>query len=162
MGSDMPTDGRWLLQALSVHWYVLDALHAGPRRLRGVWGMTRDSRLSLLLHPCIIADFLTDDDPLAQELNKYQRYRRHSMSQDQRGRDQVPISALPPVFTHIDIADHPQLYRTHSGRSGATLLDIEHLAMPMTAIERAQRYHSAARMLLEIVAAILEDRENRQ
>jgi hypothetical protein len=106
MGSDMPTDGRWLLQALSVHWYVLDALHAGPRRLRGVWGMTRDSRLSLLLHPCIIADFLTDDDPLAQELNKYQRYRRHSMSQDQRGRDQVPIAALPPVFAHIDIAEH--------------------------------------------------------
>jgi hypothetical protein len=42
------------------------------------------------------------------------------------------------------------------------LLDIEHLATPMTAIERAQLYHSAARTLLEIVAAILEDRENRQ
>src|SRR3989441_9739565 len=42
------------------------------------------------------------------------------------------------------------------------LLDIEHLATPMTAIERAQLYHSAARTLLEIVAAILEDREDRQ
>jgi hypothetical protein len=42
------------------------------------------------------------------------------------------------------------------------LLDIEHLATPITAIERAELYHSAARALLEIVAAILEDRENRQ
>ena len=42
------------------------------------------------------------------------------------------------------------------------LLDIEHLATPITAIERAQLYHSAARRLLDIVAAILEERENRQ
>jgi hypothetical protein len=41
------------------------------------------------------------------------------------------------------------------------LLEIEHLAAPATAIERAQLYHSLARTLLEIVAAILQDRENR-
>ena len=41
------------------------------------------------------------------------------------------------------------------------LLEIEHLAAPATAIERAQLYHSVARTLLEIVAAILQDRENR-
>lgn len=42
------------------------------------------------------------------------------------------------------------------------LLDIEDLPTPRTAIERAQLYHSAARMMLDIVAAILEERENRQ
>jgi len=42
------------------------------------------------------------------------------------------------------------------------LLDIEHVSTPMTAIQRAHLYHSAARTLLEIIAAILEDRENRQ
>ncbi len=42
------------------------------------------------------------------------------------------------------------------------LLDIEHMSTPMTAIQRAHLYHSAARTLLEIIAAILEDRENRQ
>ena len=42
------------------------------------------------------------------------------------------------------------------------LLDIEHMSTPMTAIERAQLYQSVARTLLDIVAAILEDRENRQ
>ena len=42
------------------------------------------------------------------------------------------------------------------------LLEIEHLATPATAVERAQLYHSVARTLLDIVAAILEDRENRQ
>ncbi len=36
----------------------------------GVWGMARDSRLSLSLHPCMIADFQVDDEPLAQELNE--------------------------------------------------------------------------------------------
>ena len=29
--------------------------------------MARDSRLSLSLHPCMIADFQVDDEPLAQE-----------------------------------------------------------------------------------------------
>lgn len=42
------------------------------------------------------------------------------------------------------------------------LLDIEHLSMPGTAIERVQLYHSVARTLLDLVAALLEDRENRQ
>ena len=42
------------------------------------------------------------------------------------------------------------------------LLDIEHMSTPMTPIERAHLYHSAARTLLEIIAAILEDRDNRQ
>ena len=42
------------------------------------------------------------------------------------------------------------------------LLEIEQLTTPATAIERAQVYHSVARTLLDIVAAILEDRENRQ
>ena len=31
--------------------------------------MARDSRLSLSLHPCMITDFLKDDEPVAQELN---------------------------------------------------------------------------------------------
>lgn len=42
------------------------------------------------------------------------------------------------------------------------LLEIEHLATPATAIERAKLYHAAARMLLDIAAAILEGREKRQ
>ena len=127
--------------------------------------------------------------------------------QDQHGRDQLPVPALPPVFAHAVIAEHYQQGRFSSrleaeladilwngqpveepeGERPITLtdealavlhtlncialiqagqvlplLDIEHLATPMTAIERAQLYHSAARTLLEIVAAILEDRENRQ
>ena len=130
-----------------------------------------------------------------------------SHHQDQQGRDQVPLAALPPVFAHLDIAEHYQEGRFSSrleaeladilwngqpveepegGRpitltnedlailhtlncitliqAGQVLplLDIEHLATPITAIERAELYHSAARALLEIVAAILEDRENRQ
>ncbi len=130
---------------------------------------------------------------------------RHN--QDQHGRDQLPVPALPPVFAHAVIAEHYQQGRFSSrleaeladilwngqpveepegGRpitltdealavlhtlncialiqAGQVLplLDIEHLATPMTAIERAQLYHSAARTLLEIVAAILEDREDRQ
>ena len=134
------------------------------------------------------------------------------MSQDtshhqNQGRDQVPIAALPPVFAHVDIAEHYQQGRFSSrleaeladilcngqpveepegGRPIALtdealaalhplncialiqagqvlpLLEIEHLATPRTAIERAQLYHSVARTLLDIVAAILEDRENRQ
>jgi hypothetical protein len=129
------------------------------------------------------------------------------MSQDQRGRDQVPIAALPPVFAHVDIAEHYQEGRFSSrldaeladilwngqpveepegGRPIALtdealsvlhdlkcialiqagqvlpLLDREHLATPMTAIERAQLYHAAARTLLDVVAAILEERENHQ
>jgi hypothetical protein len=42
------------------------------------------------------------------------------------------------------------------------LLDIEDISTLRTAIERAELYHSAARTLLDIVAAILEERENRQ
>lgn len=42
------------------------------------------------------------------------------------------------------------------------LLELEHLAGPRTAIERAQLYQATARTLLDIVAAILQDRENRQ
>jgi len=42
------------------------------------------------------------------------------------------------------------------------LLDIEHMSTPMTAIQRVYLYHSAARTLLDIIAAILEDRDNRQ
>ena len=134
------------------------------------------------------------------------------MSQDtshhqNQGRDQVPIAALPPVFAHVDIAEHYQQGRFSSrleaeladilcngqpveepegGRPIALtdealsvlhslncialiqagqvlpLLDIEHLATPITAIERAELSLSAARTLLDIVAAILEERENRQ
>ena len=136
------------------------------------------------------------------------------MSQDgshdqeqQQGRDQLPIAALPPVFAHLDIAEQYQqglfssrleaeladilwngqpveepeggkpLALTKEALSILTtlnciallqagqvlpLLDIEHLARPKTAIERAQLYHSAARTLLDIVATILEDRENCQ
>ncbi len=129
------------------------------------------------------------------------------MSQDQQGPDQVPIAALPPVFAHVDIAEHYQEGRFSSrleaeladilwngqpvkepegGRPIALtdealsvlhdlncialiqagqvlpLLDIEAISTPRTAIERAQLYHSAARTLLDIVAAILEERENRQ
>jgi hypothetical protein len=40
------------------------------------------------------------------------------------------------------------------------LLDIEDISTPRMAIERARLYHSAARTLLDIVAAILEEREN--
>jgi hypothetical protein len=42
------------------------------------------------------------------------------------------------------------------------LLEIEHMSTPMTAIERAHLYHSVARTLLEIIAAILEDQDNGQ
>jgi hypothetical protein len=121
----------------------------------------------------------------------------------QQGRDQLPIAALPPVFAHLDIAEHYQQGRFSSrleaeiadilwsGRpvevrpisltdealavlhhlnciallqAGQVLplLEIEHLATPGPVIERAQIYHSVARTLLDIVAAILEDRENRQ
>src|SRR6266571_6075949 len=41
------------------------------------------------------------------------------------------------------------------------LLDIEDISTPRTALERAQLYHSVARTLLDIVAVILEERENR-
>lgn len=126
--------------------------------------------------------------------------------QEQQGHDQLLIAALPPVFAHVDIAEHYQEGRFSSrleaeladilwnnqpvekpeeGRpisltddalavlshlnciallqAGQVLplLDIEQLSTPMTAIERAQLYHSVARTLLDIVAAILEDRENR-
>ncbi len=130
-----------------------------------------------------------------------------SHSQEQQARDQLPMDALPPVFAHVDIAEHYQQGRFSSrleaeladilwndqpveepegGRpisltdealtvlnnlnciallqAGQVLplLELEHLAKPLTAIERAQLYHSVARTLLDIVAAILEDRENRQ
>ena len=45
------------------------------------------------------------------------------MSQDQRGHDQVPIAALPPVFAHVDIAEHYQEGR-FSGRIEAEIADI--------------------------------------
>lgn len=41
------------------------------------------------------------------------------------------------------------------------LLELEQLTTPATAIERVQIYHSVAQTLLDIVAAILDDRENR-
>jgi hypothetical protein len=130
-----------------------------------------------------------------------------SHHQDQLGRDQVPIAALPPVFAHVDIAERYQEGRFSSrleaelaeilwnGQPVAepgggrpidltdealavlhtlncialiqagqvlSLLDIEDISTPRTAIERAQLYHSAARTLLDIVAVILEERENRQ
>jgi hypothetical protein len=163
------------------------------------------------------------------------------MSQEQpHGFDQAPIAALPPVFAHVDIAEHYQegrfssrleaeiadilwngqpveepgvgtnpsrqgpfiapqardpqgspLPRDEGGMQGEEsplsltdealavlhnlncialiqggqvlpLLDIEHMSTPMTAIQRAHLYHSAARTLLESIAAILEDRDNRQ
>ncbi len=130
-----------------------------------------------------------------------------SHHQEQQGRDQLPMAALPPVFAHVDIAERYQQGRFSSRleaeladilwngqpveepegvrpitlpdealavlhhlnciallQAGQVLplLEIEHLATPATAIERAQLYHSVARTLLDIVAAILEDRENRQ
>ena len=130
-----------------------------------------------------------------------------SHHQDQQGRDQVPLAALPPVFAHLDIAEHYQEGRFSSrleaeladilwngqpveepeggrpialtdealavlnslncialiqGGQVLPLLDIEHMSTPMTPIQRTHLYHSAARTLLEIIAAILEDRENRQ
>jgi hypothetical protein len=130
-----------------------------------------------------------------------------SHHQEQQGGDQLPIAALPPVFAHIDIAEHYQQGRFSSrleaeladilwndqpveepegvrplsltdealavlsnlnciallqGGKVLPLLDIEQLATPRTAIERAQLYHSAARTLLDMVAAILENRENRR
>jgi hypothetical protein len=129
------------------------------------------------------------------------------MSQDQRGLDQVPVAALPPVFAYVEIAKHYQegcfsgrleaeiadilwngqpVEEPEGGRPIALtdealsvlhdlncialilagqvlpLLDIEDISTPRTAIERAKIYHSAARTLLDIVAAILEERENRQ
>jgi len=50
------------------------------------------------------------------------------MSQDtshhqNQGRDQVPIAALPPVFAHVDIAEHYQQGR-FSSRLEAELADI--------------------------------------
>src|SRR5712692_11002705 len=130
---------------------------------------------------------------------------RHN--QDQHGRHQLPVPALPPVFAHAVIAEHYQQGRFSSrleaeladilwtgqpveepegerpialtneplaalhnlncialiqGGQVLPLLDIEDISTPRTAIERAQLYHSAARTLLDIVAAILEERENRQ
>lgn len=130
-----------------------------------------------------------------------------SHHQDQQGRDQVPIAALPPVFAHVDIAERYQQGRFSSrleaeiadilwnsqaveepagGRPIALtdealsvlhdlncialiqagqvlpLLDIEDISTPRTALERAQLYHSAARTLLDIVAAILEESDNSQ
>ena len=121
--------------------------------------------------------------------------------------DQVLIAALPPVFAHVDIAEHYQQGRFSSrleaeladilwngqpveepegerpialtdeplaalhnlncialiqGGQVLPLVDIEHMSTPMTAIQRAHLYHSAARTLLDIIAAILEDRDNRQ
>src|SRR5436853_6039534 len=87
----------------------------------------------------MITDFLTDDDPLAQyscvcatvrEYTKYQKYRRHPMSQDQRGRDQVPIAALPPVFAHVDIAEHYQEGR-FSSKLEAEITDILWYGQPV-------------------------------
>jgi hypothetical protein len=130
-----------------------------------------------------------------------------SHHQDQQGRDQVPVPALPPVFVHAVIAEHyqqgrfssrleaeladilwngPPVEEPEGGRpitltdealavlnnlncialiqAGQVLplLDIEDISTPRTAIERAQLYHAAARTLLDIVAAILEERENHQ
>ena len=136
------------------------------------------------------------------------------MSQDtshhqeqQHGLDQVSIPALPPVFAHVNIAEHYQegcfssrleaeiadilencqpLEEPEEGRpipltdealavlgdlncivliqrgQVLPLLDIEHMPTPMTATQKAQLYHSAARTLLEAIAAILEDRDNHQ
>jgi hypothetical protein len=129
------------------------------------------------------------------------------MSQDQQGRDQIPVAALPPVFAHVDIAEHYQEGRFSSRleaeladilwngqpveepeggipialkdealsvlhnlncialiQAGQVLplLDIEDISTPRTAIERAQLYHAAARTLLDIVVAILEEHENHQ
>ena len=130
-----------------------------------------------------------------------------SHHQEQQGREQLPMAALPPVFAHIDIAEHYQQGRFSSrleaeladilwndqpveepegvrpialtdealavlnslncialiqGGQVLPLLEIEHLATPATSIERVQLYHSVSQTLLDIVAAILEDRENRQ
>ena len=137
-----------------------------------------------------------------------------SHHQEHQGRDQLPIAALPPVFAHVDIAEHYQQGRFSSrleaeladllwndqpveelesvecgfiqhvpislteealaglnnlnciallqGGQVLPLLDIERMPTPMTAIERAHFYHSTAQTLLDIVAAILEDQENRQ
>jgi hypothetical protein len=43
-------------------WMRFTRVYAGC----GVWGMARDSRPSGLLHSCIIPDFLTDDEPVAE------------------------------------------------------------------------------------------------
>ena len=132
---------------------------------------------------------------------------RSHYQEQQQGRDQLPIAALPPVFAHAVIAEHYQEGRFSSrleaeladilwngqpvekpgGERPMTLteealsvlnnlnciallqagqvlplLELEHLATPQTAIERAQLYHSVARTLLDIVAAILEEKDNRQ
>ena len=130
-----------------------------------------------------------------------------SHHQDQQGRVQVPLAALPPVFAHVDIAEHYQQGRFSSrleaeladilwngqpeeepeggrpialtdeplaalhnlncialiqGGQVLPLLDLEQMSTPRTALERAQLYHAAARTLLDIVAAILEEWDNRQ
>ena len=41
------------------------------------------------------------------------------------------------------------------------LLDIEQMATPTTALQRTHLYHAAARTLLEAIAAIYEEREQR-
>ena len=88
--SEMPTAGGSLAHAYSVCCSVWVALHAGRRGLR-VWGMARASRPFLISsscydisfltrkgcdehllqyfhsrHSCIIPDFLTDDEPVAE------------------------------------------------------------------------------------------------
>src|SRR5258708_4808246 len=55
MDADFPRHSLYT----SVCWMRSTRVHAD---CGGVWGMARDSRLSLPLHPCIIADFLTDDE----------------------------------------------------------------------------------------------------
>ena len=62
MGSDMPPDGRCLPQAFSVYWCVLDALQAGPRWLRGVWGNGERLQTPRSLHPFMRADLLADGE----------------------------------------------------------------------------------------------------
>lgn len=70
-----------------------------------------------------------------------------------------PISLTEEAFSVLNTLNCIALLQ---GGQVLPLLDIEHLSTPRTALERAQLYQSVARTLLDLVAAILEDRENRQ
>jgi hypothetical protein len=90
------------------------------------------------------------DEPLAQELNQ------SNIRDIGKGRSIALTDEALTVLHNLNCIALIQ------GGHALSLLDIEHMTTPMTAVERAQLYHSVARTLLDIVAAILEDRYNRQ
>ena len=61
--------------------------------------------------------------------------------QDQHGRDQLPLPALPPVFAHAVIAEHYQQGR-FSSRLEAELADILWNGQPVEEPEGGKTHYS--------------------